>query len=101
MIQLVVVFRLNDQATEERVASFRRELDVLTAETASLGVIECHAGGQTAGSDRMGDFGIAALFDDEDALRAWIEHPHHRDITRDYTRVLVAESHSVQFVVDA
>lgn len=97
MFRHIVLFRLRPDATDGQ----RRALvEGLRALPARIPEIRGYDVGADAGlRDGNHDVGVAALFDDEAAWRAYLEHPAHVAAVSELVTPVVSERASVQFTV--
>jgi Stress responsive A/B Barrel Domain len=91
----VVVFRWNEQATDER----RQVLaDRLNALPGVIPEIEAYHIGDDAGlNDGNYDFAVVADFADRDAYVVYRDHPVHRAIIDECVKPILAERAAVQY----
>jgi hypothetical protein len=91
----VVVFRWNENATEER----RRTLvERLRALPAAIPEIAAYAVGEDAGVNPGNfDFAVVADFADRDAYVVYRDHPAHRAVIDECLTPILAERAAVQY----
>lgn len=95
MVKNMVVLKLNEQATEERLAALEAALSALPGK---IEHIRSYAFGRNLGVvPGTWDFGIVSEFDDEAGYLAYAEHPEHQHVVTEVLRPLIAERASVQF----
>jgi len=94
MLRNVVVLRLNEEATAERVAEIEEGLRSLPAK---IEQIRAYTFGRDLGLvPGAADFAIVSEFDDEQAYRTYSGHPDHQAVVAKL-RLLIAERMSVQY----
>lgn len=95
MIHHVVAFRFKPEVTSAQVATLGSELQTFAANLPGLAYYACGADLQLReGND---DFAVAAIFETEDALMSYLNHPGHLDIVARHVTGKVAEKHGAQF----
>lgn len=75
MLRHVVMWSLNDPADAEAFATALRSCAHLVP-----GIREFDVGVRTDGYEADCDVVLVSTFDDEDALTAYLDHPHHRQV---------------------
>jgi hypothetical protein len=98
MLRHIVLFRWNEQATQER----RQEvLDGLAALPDQVPHIRAFRFGADAGlSQGNFDLGVVADFDDADGYDAYAKHPAHVMLVTEVIRPVIAERAAVQHTWD-
>ncbi|GAA4613655.1 hypothetical protein GCM10023195_59240 [Actinoallomurus liliacearum] len=91
----VVIFRWNENATDER----KRDLvERLTALPGAIPEIEDYHVGDDAGVNAGNfDFAVVADFADRDAYAVYRDHPVHRAVIDEYVTPILAERAAVQY----
>jgi Stress responsive A/B Barrel Domain len=91
----VVVFRWNEDATDERRQAL---VDRLTALPGAIPEIEAYHVGPDAGlNDGNFDFAVVADFAHRDAYIVYRDHPVHRAVVDEFLTPIVAERAAVQY----
>lgn len=75
MLRHIVMWTLNDPADASRFADALRSCRAIVP-----GMREFDVGVRTDGFEASADVVLVSSFDDEDALTAYLEHPHHRSV---------------------
>lgn len=95
MFHHVVAFRFKPEVTAVQVETLTSELEALAATLPGLQYYACGADLRLReGND---DYAVTAIFDSQDALMGYLNHPVHRDIVARYVTTMVAEKHGAQF----
>lgn len=94
MFRHIVLFRWNDQATDERR---RAVLDGLAALPGQVPQVRSYRfGADAALAEGNFDLGVVADFDDAEAYRAYASHPAHTSLVTDVIRPVISERAAVQ-----
>lgn len=90
----IVLFRFNQEATDERIAALSTGLDSLPG---AIEQIRSYSHGGDAGV-RAGswDYGVVAEFDSVEDFHTYREHPDHQALIRDLVEPITVERASVQ-----
>ena len=93
----VVLFRFNEDATDEQKQTLRDRLGELTG---LIPEIETYAMGADAGINSGNfDFAVAADFADRDAYVVYRDHPSHRAVIEQHLKPILAERAAVQYTL--
>ena len=96
-IRHAVLFRFNDDATDEKVDALAAGLDTMPASTGAVDAAD-YEHGRSLGLNPAGwDYAVVARFDGPDAFVSYRDHPAHQALIRDLVQPIVAERTSVQF----
>lgn len=92
----IVAFRFKPDATPAQIARLSADLGDLASR---LDGLISYAWGTDLGlREGNDDFAVAAVFDNEESLTAYLAHPLHLRIVSEHVTALVDEKHSAQFV---
>ncbi|MCO5992266.1 Dabb family protein [Actinoallomurus rhizosphaericola] len=91
----VVMFRWNENATDERKRDLEQRLSALPG---AIPEIEAYQVGADAGLNPGNfDFAVVADFADRDAYVVYRDHPVHRAVIDEYVTPILAERAAVQY----
>ena len=91
----VVLFRFRPEATAAQLAALERALAALPGQVPQIRAYRFGAdAGLVPGNF---DFAIVADFADDEAFRAYVDHPAHQRLVAEHVRPLTAERAAVQY----
>ena len=96
MLIHIVVWKYNDETSEEQKSTHRENLSAL--EGLVPGMKRLLVGADVLHLDRSYDTGLVVDFEDEAALEAYTVHPLHQDVAR-LGKTLASHVASVDFLV--
>lgn len=94
MFRHIVLFRWNDQATEERRRAVVHGLAGLPAQIPQMRAFRY--GLDAVLAEGNFDLGVVVDFDDADGYRAYAAHPAHTSLVADVIRPVISERAAVQ-----
>jgi quinol monooxygenase YgiN len=95
MYHHVVTFRFKPEVEDAQVHRLARDLRAFAS--ALPGLVSYACGTDLGLRQNNDDFAIAAVFDTEDALNAYLGHPDHQAIVATYVPTMVLDKHGAQF----
>ncbi len=95
MFHHVVTFTFRPGVTSADAFALAEELRELAETLPGLRSYAC--GPDLGRREGNADFAVAAIFDTENALLNYLNHPEHKDIIARHVPAMVAERHGVQF----
>ncbi|SDQ54599.1 Dabb family protein [Thermostaphylospora chromogena] len=96
MFRHVVLFKWNDQATEERLRRMEEELRALPGVIEQIRTYEM---GTDVGVNRGNyDFALVAGFDSQEDYLVYRDHPRHRAVIDEHITPILLNRVAVQFV---
>jgi hypothetical protein len=96
-IRHAVLFRFDDDATDEQIAALAAGLDTMPAATGAVDVAD-YEHGRSLGLNPAGwDYAVVAEFASVEAFTTYRDHPAHRALIRELVEPITAERTSVQF----
>ncbi len=97
MFRHVVMFRWNEDVTDEEVSATRRALDGLPALVPTIR--DYRHGGDAGVNSGNFDYVVVADFDDVDGYLAYRDHPDHLALIAEHIAGRVADRAAVQYEV--
>ncbi len=93
MILHLAIFRWKDGTTDEQIAAVVEALNELPAQ---IDVLRSYTAQPNLRLRPGADFGVAAVFDDAEAVAAYLDHPAHKAAVERTVAPIVAERTVVQ-----
>ncbi|WP_163504908.1 Dabb family protein [Fodinicola acaciae] len=97
MIMHVVTFTWRPDASEDQIRALTKELATLPSKIPALR--SYHFGPDLRLRDGNADFAVAAVVDDADGVRGYLEHPAHVELVKNFVQPIVAGRNAVQMAI--
>lgn len=97
MIMHVVTFTFRPDASQDQIRALNRELATLPSKIPALR--SYHFGSDLRLRDGNADFAVAAVVDDAEGVRGYLDHPDHVKLVNEFVKPIVATRNAVQIAI--